>query len=97
VVWARSLEHLLEVVRGAFGRRLLALVLSSGHERVIGSWLILLLLLLRAVRGSFAGVLVPLGLATGAVSDHLLARGVAGSNVKEILGGPRTFSPQLVN
>jgi hypothetical protein len=43
IVWARSLEHLLKVVRGALGGRLLALALSSGHERVTRPWLVLLL------------------------------------------------------
>jgi hypothetical protein len=56
VVRARSLEHLLKVVRGARGRRLLALALSSGHERVTGPWLVLLLLF-RVVGGAFVGVL----------------------------------------
>jgi hypothetical protein len=44
VVQARSLEHLLEVIWGTLGRHLLALARSSGHERVTGSWLVLLLL-----------------------------------------------------
>jgi ethanolamine transporter EutH len=83
------------VVQGALSRRLLALVLSSGHERASRPWLVLLLLS-GAVRGAFVGVLVPLGLAMGAVedrSDRFLARGVAGGDVEELLGGSWTFSP----
>ena len=48
------------------------------------------LLLVGAVRGAFAGILVPLCLALGAVKncpDRLLARGMAGGNVEELLGG----------
>ena len=58
------------------------------------------LLLVGAVGGSFAGVLVPLCLAFGAVEnspDRLLARGVAGGDVEELLGGPRTLVTQLVD
>jgi hypothetical protein len=43
------------------------------------------------VGGAFVGVLITLGLVAGAVknrSDRLLARGVAGGDVKEFLGGP---------
>jgi hypothetical protein len=48
------------------------------------------------VGGAFDGVLVSLGLAMSAVknrSDHLLARGVAGGDVKEFLGGPWVLAP----
>jgi hypothetical protein len=74
-------------------------VLSSGHERAYRSWLVLLLLS-RAVGGTFTGILVLLGLAAGAVeyrSDRFLARGVAGGDVVELLGGSWTFLPQFVN
>jgi hypothetical protein len=52
------------------------------------------------VGGAFVGVLIPLGLVAGTVenrSDRQLAQGVAGGNAEELLGGPRTFLPQLVN
>ena len=52
--------------------------------------MLLLLLLARMVGGAFAGILVLLCLAFEAVEgrpDRLLARGVAGGDVKELLGG----------
>jgi hypothetical protein len=58
------------------------------------------LVLLRAVGGTFAGVLIPLGLASGAVencSDRFLAQGVASGDVKELLGGLWALVPQLVD
>jgi hypothetical protein len=90
VVRAGSLEHLLKVIRCALGRHLLTLVLCDGHER-IPMPLLAPLLVLRAVLGALAGVLVLLGLASGAVENHsnnLLARSVASGNVEELLGGP---------
>ena len=47
------------------------------------------------VGGALAGVLVPLCLAFEAVEDrsnHLLARGVAGGDVEELLGGSRALT-----
>ena len=52
------------------------------------------------VGGTLPGVLVPLCLALEAGEDRfdrLLARGVAGSNVEELLGGSRSLMSQLVN
>ena len=49
----------------------------------------LVFLLDGAIGGAFVGILVPLHLALGAVknlSDRLLARGVAGGDVEELLG-----------
>ena len=60
---------------------------------------LLVLLLVGAVGGAFAGVLVPFCLALGAVEnrpDHL-ARGMAGGDVEELLGGSWAFSSHLVN
>ena len=64
------------------------LAVGDSHERALVS--LLILLLARAVGGAFTGVLVPLCLALEAVEDHpdcLLARGMAGGDVKEFLGG----------
>ena len=57
--------------------------------------LLLVLLLDRIVRGTFAGVLIPIHLALEAVedrSDRLLARDVAGGDVEELLGGSRALT-----
>ena len=61
---------------------------------------LLILLLAGTVGGTFVGVLVSLCLALEVVedrSDCLLARGVAGGDVEELLGGSWTLSSQLVN
>ena len=61
---------------------------------------LLVLLFIRMVQGAFAGVLVLLCLALGAVENHpvrLLARGVAGDDVEELLGSSRALTSQLVN
>ena len=74
------------------------LAVGSGHERALTP--LLVLLLVGAVGGTFAGVLVPLCLAFGVVEncpDHLLARGVAGGDVEELLGGSQALMSQLVN
>ena len=73
-------------------------VTGGGHERALT--LLLVLLLAGIVRGTFAGVLVPLCLALEAVedrSDRLLAQGVASGNVEELLGGSQALMFQLVN
>ena len=83
-----SFEQLLEVVWGALGGLPTPLAVGSGHERAPTP--LLVLLLVGAVGGAVTGVLIPLCLALGAVKncpDHLLARGVAGGNVEELLGG----------
>ena len=49
---------------------------------------------------AFVGVLVPLCLALRAVKnclDRLLARGMAGGDVEELLGGSRALASQLMN
>ena len=56
---------------------------------------LLVLLFIRMVQGAFAGVLVPLCLAFEAVENRpyrLLARGMAGGNVEELLGGSRALT-----
>ena len=83
---------------GYAGGLLTPLVVDSSHERALVPLLVLLLVV--AVGGAFVGVLIPLCLALGAVKncpDHLLARGVAGGNVEELLGGSRALTSQLVN
>jgi hypothetical protein len=87
------------VIRVAFSGRLLALGLCSGHEQVSGP-LLAPLLLLQAVKGAFASVLVSLGIPPGAVknrSDRLLARSMAGGDVEELLGSLGALAPQLVD
>ena len=61
---------------------------------------LLVLLLTRMVGGTFADILVPLCLALEAVEDRsnrLLARGMVGGDVEELLGGSRALTSQLVN
>ena len=98
MVRAWPFEQLLEVVCGTLGGLLIPLAVGSGHERALAP--LLVLLLVGAVGGTFAGILVSLRLALEAVknrSDRLLARGMAGGNVKELLGGSQALVSQLVN
>ena len=81
-------EQLLKVVWGTLGRLLTPLAVGSGHERALMT--LLVLLFVGVIGGTSASVLVPLCLVLGAVEnrpDRLLARGVAGGNVEELLGG----------
>ena len=74
------------------------LAVGGGHEQALV--LLLVLLLAGMVGGAFTGVLVPLRLALGIVenrSNRLLARGMAGGDVEELLGGLRALMSQLVN
>jgi hypothetical protein len=98
MVWAASLERLLEVIWDSLGGHLLAFTLSGGHERVPRP--LLVLLLLRAVRGAFASILFSLRLTAGAIDNHsnrLLARGMVGGDVEERLGGLWALAPQLMD
>ena len=64
------------------------LAVGGGHERSLMP--LLVLLLAGTVGGAFVGVLVLLFLAFEAVLNHLhrfFARGVAGGDVEELLGG----------
>ena len=87
MVWAWPFEQLLEVVRCTLGGLLTPFVIGSGHERALAP---LLVLLNGTVGGTFASVLVLFCLALEAVedrSDRLCARGMAGGDVEELLGG----------
>ena len=82
------------MVRSALRGILTTLMASSGHERVLTP-LLLVLPFGRMIRGAFASTLVPPCLAFEAIedrSDHLFARGVAGGDVQEFLGGSRVFA-----
>ena len=81
------------MVRGTLGGLPTPLMVDSGHERALAP--LLVLLLVGAVGGAFAGVLVPLCLTLMAIKnrpDRLLARGVAGGDVEELLGGLRALT-----
>ena len=86
------------MVRGTLSGLPTPLKVGSGHERALAP--LLVLLLTGMVGGAFAGILVLLCLALETVedrSDHLLARGVAGGDVEELLGGSWALMSQLVN
>ena len=93
MVWAWPFEQLLEVVRGTLSGLPTPLAVGGGHEQALTP--LLVLLLARMVGGALAGVLVPLCLAFEAVLNHLhrfFARGVAGGDVEELLGGSRALT-----
>ena len=74
------------------------LAVDGGHEQALAP--LLVLFLVRAVRGAFIGVLIPLHLALEAVKDRpdrLLARGMAGDDVEELLSGSRALTSQLMD
>ena len=98
MVRAWPFEQLLKVVRGTLGGLLTPLAVGSGHKRALTP--LLVLLLVGTVGCTFADVLVPLRLAFEAVkncSNRLLARGMVGGDVEELLGGSRALMSQLVN
>ena len=73
-------------------------MVDGSHERALA--LLLVLLLDGTVVGAFAGVLISFRLALEAVedrSDRLLAQGMVGGDVKELLGGSWALTSQLVN
>ena len=66
---------------------------SGGHERALTP--LLFLLLGGTIGGAFVGILVLPRLALEAVEDrsnHLLARGMVGGDVEELLGGSRALT-----
>ena len=74
-------------------------VVSGGHGRALAP-LILILLFGGTIGGAFTGVLVSPHLAIEAIEDGIdcfLARGVAGGDVEELLGGSWVLMSQLVN
>ena len=98
MVRAWSFEQLLEVVQGTLSGLSTPFAVGSGHERALMP--LLVLLLVGAVGGTITGVLILLCLALRAVEncpDRLLAQGVAGDDVEELLGGSRALTSQLVN
>ena len=73
-------------------------MVNSGHEQALTP--LLVLLLVGTVGGALTGIIILLCLALGTVkhsSDRLLAGGMAGGDVEDLLGGPRTPSAQLVD
>ena len=97
MVRAWPYEQLLEVVQGTLDGLPTPFAVDGGHERALA---LLLVLLIGMVGGAFASVLVPLCLALGMVkncSDRLLARGMAGGDVEELIGGLWALVSQLVN
>ena len=93
MVWTWPFEQLLEVVWGTLSWLSTPLVVNSGHERALAP--LLVLLRVGAVGGAFAGILVLLCLALGAVEncpDRLLAQGMAGGDFKEFLGRLRAIT-----
>ena len=88
MVRAWLFEQLLEVVRGTLSRLPTPLAVDGGHERALAP--LLVLLLAGTIGGAFTGILVPLCLAFEVVKncfDSLFARGIAGGDVEELLGG----------
>ena len=81
------------MVWGTLSGLLTPLAVGSGHEQALAP--LLVLLLVGAVGGAIANVLVLLYLAFEAVEnrpDRLLARGMAGGDVEELLVGSRAGS-----
>ena len=98
MVWTWPLEQLVEVIGGALSHRLTSFSLGGSHERAPVPFSVLLLI--GVVRGGFVGILVLLRLASGAIkncSNHLLARSVAGRDVKEFLGSLWALTSQLMD
>ena len=98
MVWAWPFEQLLKVVQSTLRRLLASLTVGGSHEQALAP--LLVLLLDGTVGDAFTGVLVPFRLALETVedrSDRLLARGMAGGDVEELLGGSWALTSQLVN
>ena len=68
MVWAWPLEHFLKVVQSALRGLLATLAISSGHERVVAPFLVILSFG-GTVGGAFVGALVPPRLAVRMVED----------------------------
>ena len=86
------------MVQGTLYEHRTPLAVGDGHERALVP--LLVFLLARTVGGALAGVLFPLCLAFEAVEDRFdcfLARGVAGGDVKKLLGGSWALMSQLMN
>ena len=99
VVWAWPLEHFFKVVQSALHGLPATFAVGSGHERVITP-LLLILFFGGTIGGAFASVLIPPRLAIDSIEDRssrFFARGVAGGDVKEFLGGLWTLASKHVN
>ena len=86
------------MVWGTLGGFPTPFAVDGGHERALAP--LLVLLFVGMVGGAFVGVLIPLRLAFEAVENRpnrLLARGMAGGDVEELLGGSWALMSQLVN
>ena len=86
------------MVQSALRRLPTTPTVSGSHYRALTP--LLFLLLSGTIGGAFTGVLVPPRLAFEAVedrSDRIFARGMAGGDVEEFLGGSRALASQLVN
>ena len=93
MVWAWPFKQPLKVARGTLHGLLASLVVGVGHERALTP--LFVLLLVGTVGGALASVLVPLCLALRVVKncpDHLLAQGMAGGDVEDLLGGSRALT-----
>ena len=92
MVRAWPFEQLLEVDQGTLGGLPTPFAVGGSHERALTP---LPVLLAGTVGGVLAGVFILLRLAFEAVedrSDRLLARGMAGGDVEELLGGSRALT-----
>ena len=93
MVRAWPFKQLLKVVWGTLRALLDPLAVGGGHERALAS--LFVLLLDGTVGGTFTDVHILLCLDFEVVedrSDRLLARGVAGGDVEELLGGSRALT-----
>ena len=73
-------------------------MVGGSHERALAP--LPVLLFDRTIGGALSGVLIPLRLAFEVVKDrsnHFFARGMAGGDVEEFLGGSWALVSQLVN
>ena len=99
MVGAGLLKQLVEKARGVVRWRFAGFALDGGNE--LSPALPLVLVFPKAARGALVGRLIVLGLTTlGAVEDRphgILAGGVVGCDVEELLGGPWALAPKLVD
>ena len=93
MVRAWPFEQLLKVVQCTLSGLPAPFAVDGGHEQALV--LLLVLLLVGTIGGAFTSIFVLLHLAFDAIKDrsnHLLARGMAGDDVEELLGGSRALT-----